>query len=189
MTEFVLPQYQIGARLQPQKTLFSLIREQAFATFARCRSLLVVLLLLALAGCASQKSGGSYQLDETLKANGKNSRIDILLESKGKPPCYIEIKNTTLRRNDGILFPDAVTERGRKHLEELSQLAKVGQRAVMLFFVNRPDGLYFTPADDIDPKYGLAIRSAAAAGVEIIARRAQATHKGIGIGPAIPIKL
>lgn len=120
---------------------------------------------------------------------GKNSRIDILLESKGKPPCYIEIKNTTLRRNDGILFPDAVTERGRKHLEELSQLAMAGQRAVMLFFVNRPDGSYFAPADDIDPQYGLALRSAEAAGVEIIARRAQATPKGIGIGPAIPIRL
>ena len=96
MTEFVLPQYQIGARLQPQKTLFTLIREQAFATFARCWSLLVVLLLLALAGCASQKSGGSYQLDETLKANGKNSRIDIIVlhyTASTKPSALLTLTN------------------------------------------------------------------------------------------------
>lgn len=120
---------------------------------------------------------------------GKNSRIDLLLESKGQPSCYVEIKNTTLRRGDAILFPDAVTERGRKHLEELSQIVKTGQRAVMLFFVNRPDGLYFAPADDIDPEYGKALRSAANAGVEILAVRALSTTTAITTGDFISQKL
>jgi len=96
MNEFVLPQYQIGTRLQPQKTLFTFVRDQALATLARCRSLLVVLLLLALAGCASQKSGGPYQLDETLKANGKNSRIDIIVlhyTASTKPSALLTLTN------------------------------------------------------------------------------------------------
>lgn len=120
---------------------------------------------------------------------GKNSRIDLLLEGDAQKPCYVEIKNTTLRRDDKILFPDAVTERGRKHLEELSEMVKTGNRAVMLFFVNRPDGKYFSPADDIDPKYGAALRKAREDGVEIIAIRANSTLDQMTTGATVPIKL
>jgi sugar fermentation stimulation protein A len=120
---------------------------------------------------------------------GKNSRIDILLESKTRPACYVEIKNTTLRRGENILFPDAVTERGKKHLEELVDVVKSGQRGVMLFFVNRPDGKQFSPADQIDPDYGKALRKAIHGGVEIIAVRANNSLTEITTGDTIPVKL
>ena len=119
---------------------------------------------------------------------GKNSRIDLLLESPEREPCYVEIKNATLRRRDMILFPDAVTERGLKHLEELSEMVKLGRRAVMLFFVNRPDGRAFTVADDIDPKYGTGLRAAITAGVEVLAIRAVSTPHGITTGESVPLE-
>ncbi len=118
---------------------------------------------------------------------GKNSRIDVLLESKDKPECYVEIKNTTLRRGQQILFPDAVTERGRKHLEELVAVKKAGKRAVMVFLVNRPDGTEFSPADSIDPDYGLALRAAVKAGVEVIALRCINTTTEMKIGNPVPL--
>ena len=120
---------------------------------------------------------------------GKNSRIDLLLESPGKKTCYVEVKNTTLRRDDDILFPDAVTERGRKHLEELSDMVRAGHRAVMLFFVNRTDGKRFCPADAIDPAYAKALREAVKAGVEVIAVRADASTKELTTGQEIPVHL
>jgi sugar fermentation stimulation protein A len=120
---------------------------------------------------------------------GKNSRIDLLLESAGQKNCYVEIKNTTLRRGEDILFPDAVTERGRKHLEELSGMVEEGHRAVMLFFVNRPDGKHFRPADAIDPAYGKALRDAVKSGVEVIALRADANPDQLSTGDEIPVYL
>ncbi len=96
MTEIFLPQHHIDAQLNQQQRLNTLMRDQAFATLARCRSLLVVLMLLALAGCASQQSGGPYQLDESLKANGKNSRIDIIVlhyTASSKPSALLTLTN------------------------------------------------------------------------------------------------
>jgi len=120
---------------------------------------------------------------------GTNSRIDILLEDPKRGACYVEVKNTTLRRKDSILFPDAVTERGRKHLAELVNEVKSGHRAVMLYFINRPDGSYFEPADSIDPKYGAALREAVKQGIEIIALRAKSSVSEISVGETIPVRL
>lgn len=96
MTEIFLPQHNMGTQFNQQQRLITLLRNQAVATLARCRSLLFVLMLLALAGCASQKSGGSYQLDETLKASGKNSRIDIIVlhyTASTKPSALLTLTN------------------------------------------------------------------------------------------------
>ena len=120
---------------------------------------------------------------------GKNSRIDILLEDPAKGSCYVEVKNTTLLEGLGILFPDAVTERGLKHLEELKQTVDSGHRAVMVYFINRPEGAFFTPADSIDPKYGKALRTAVKQGVEVIAIRAKSSTTGITVGELVPVQL
>ncbi len=102
-------------------------------------------------------------------AYGRGSRIDLLLEDAGRGTCHVEIKSTTLVVDGVALFPDAVTERGTKHLGELTRLARAGLRAVQFFFVNRADVERFRPADSIDPAYGRALRRAAAAGVELVA--------------------
>lgn len=102
---------------------------------------------------------------------GKNSRIDIFLESEGKPNCYVEVKNTTMRRDlDGgpVEFPDAVTARGTKHLVELSDMVAEGHRAVMFYLVQREDSDEFTVAGDIDPTYAEALQKAIKAGVEVV---------------------
>lgn len=120
---------------------------------------------------------------------GTGSRIDLLLESSGSR-CYVEVKNVTLVDDAGrYAFPDAVTERGRKHLVELRRVVAAGDRAVMLFVIQRGDGDRFTPADDIDPIYGDELRRAVAAGVEAIAYRAEVDPAGIRLVERVPIEL
>ena len=121
-----------------------------------------------LAGYASLKREVKY---------GKNSRIDALLSggAKARPECYVEIKNTTMRDGNFAAFPDACTERGQKHLEELTRMVEQGKRAVMFFFIGRSDCKHFRPADEIDPRYGAALRLAAARGVELLAYRMKFT--------------
>lgn len=110
---------------------------------------------------------------------GKGSRIDIYLSRDGAPPCYVEVKSTTLTEGRAAAFPDAVTERGRKHLEELMRMVRRGARAVQLFFVNRDDVTRFRPADAIDPAYCATLRKAADKGVEIQAWCARVTPREI----------
>jgi len=117
------------------------------------------------------------------------TRIDLLLSGNGKS-CYAEIKNVTLVEADRhYYFPDAVTERGRKHLSELEEMVRQGHRAVMLFVIQRSDGDIFKPADHIDPKYGTALRQAVKNGVEVLAYRAEVTPQEIFIGEKITIRL
>ncbi len=104
---------------------------------------------------------------------GQNSRIDLLLTGPDRPDCFVEVKSTTLLRGRTALFPDAVTERGRKHLGELSREARSGRRAVQLFLVSRDDATRFRPADDIDPAYAAALREAVEDGVEVLAYAAR----------------
>ena len=118
-----------------------------------------------------------------------NSRIDLFLEAPGKKKCYVEIKNTTLRRGNKVLFPDAVTARGLKHLKDLSEMVKEGHRSVMVFFVNRPDGESFSPAGEIDPKYAAALKDSIKNGVEVLAIRAVSSPEGITTGSNIPVKI
>jgi sugar fermentation stimulation protein A len=121
---------------------------------------------------------------------GQNSRVDILLEEEGEAPCFVEVKNCTLLAPDGrIRFPDAVTERGRKHLDELIQTVQEGNRAVMFFLVNREDGDGFGPADHIDPAYGRRLREAAEAGVELLAYRTRIGEEAMSLGEAAELDL
>lgn len=120
---------------------------------------------------------------------GTNSRIDLLLEAPGRPACYVEVKNTTLALGREARFPDAVTERGRKHLGELSEVVRQGARAVQFFFVSRGDVERFAPADDIDPAYGRALRAAADAGVELLAYTARVTPTDLEVDRRLPIAL
>jgi len=102
---------------------------------------------------------------------GKNSRIDLLVESGHGPPCHVEVKNVTLVRDGRALFPDAVTVRGTKHLHEMTEVVRDGGRAAMVYCVPRADARGLSPADDIDPVYAAALRTAVAAGVEAYAIR------------------
>jgi len=120
----------------------------------------------------------------TLKPEAKigKSRIDILLSHEGTDKCYVEVKNVTLKgEGDDVLFPDGVSTRGQKHLEELIALKEEGIRACMLFIVNREDAKTFSPADHIDPTYGELLRKASQAGVEILVYSCEVNPEGIKV--------
>lgn len=117
---------------------------------------------------------------------GANSRIDLLLSDPAKPDCYVEVKNVHLMRTPGVAeFPDSVTARGAKHLDELAAMVSAGHRAVMLYLVQRADADSFALASGIDPLYAAAFAKARAAGVEAIALRCTITTAGIVTGPVI----
>jgi sugar fermentation stimulation protein A len=117
---------------------------------------------------------------------GTNSRIDLLLEHPDRPMAYVEVKNVTTRREKGAAeFPDAVTERGVKHLRELMEMKRQGHRAVMLYIVQRSDCAYFTIADDIDPLYGKTLREAVQAGVETFVYQCLMSPESIVVDKAL----
>lgn len=103
---------------------------------------------------------------------GAASRVDFLAEAEDKPPLYIEVKNVHLRRGGALAeFPDSVTKRGAKHLDELAAQVADGARALMLYLIQRDDCETFALAGDIDPAYLRAYEAARAAGVEAVAYR------------------
>jgi sugar fermentation stimulation protein A len=119
---------------------------------------------------------------------GKNSRIDFLLETPGRPPCYLEVKNVHLMRSPNLAeFPDSVTARGAKHLDELATVAASGARAVMLFLIQIGSAARFALARDIDPMYGAAFDRARAAGVEAVAYRCVIEQAAIALAGPVPI--
>ncbi len=119
---------------------------------------------------------------------GRNSRVDLLLGDPARPPCYVEIKNVHLMRQQGLAeFPDAVTARGAKHLDELSAMVAAGCRAVMLFLIQIGSAERFALAADIDPTYARAFARARAAGVEAVAWRCAVTAHGIDCARPVPI--
>jgi sugar fermentation stimulation protein A len=120
---------------------------------------------------------------------GLSSRIDILLEDPAKGLAYVEIKNVHLSRTAGLAeFPDSVTERGVKHLAELSAMVADGHRAIMLYLIQRADAERFTFARDIDPRYAEAFEQARKAGVEAVAYACRLTPEEITITKAVPIE-
>jgi sugar fermentation stimulation protein A len=119
---------------------------------------------------------------------GENSRVDFLLEAPSRPPCYVEIKNVHLMREQGLAeFPDAVTKRGAKHLAELAAMVAAGNRAVMLFLIQIGSAQRFKLARDVDPVYGRAFDAARGAGVEAIAYRCLISREGIEVAQPVAI--
>ncbi|MBC2710526.1 MAG: DNA/RNA nuclease SfsA [Desulfosarcina sp.] len=120
---------------------------------------------------------------------GRNSRIDILLESPDRRSCYVEVKNCTLVIDGVATFPDAVTVRGQKHLMELQDLVAAGFRCAMFFLVQRMDARSFAPADHIDPEYGWKLRQASQNGVEILTYDVSIDLDGIRLNDRVPYDL
>ncbi len=101
---------------------------------------------------------------------GAASRVDFLLEHDARPPCWLEIKNVHLMRSPGLAeFPDCVAARSTKHLGELEEMVRQGDRAVVLFVVQRTDCEAFAACAELDPAFAKALDRVAAAGVEVYA--------------------
>ena len=119
---------------------------------------------------------------------GEKSRIDFLLARDGQPDTYVEVKSVTLSRQPGLAeFPDSVTARGTRHLNELADMVQAGHRAVMLYLIQRTDCRRMTLAADIDPAYAAAWNRATALGVETIAIDCQITPQEIRLGKPVDV--
>lgn len=119
---------------------------------------------------------------------GERSRVDFLLTASGLPDAYVEVKNVHLRREDDWAeFPDSVTARGARHLDELSAMVAAGHRAVMLYLVQRTDCARLKMAGDLDPAYADAFARAAAAGVEMLCYGTRIDREGVWLGPRLPV--
>lgn len=115
------------------------------------------------------------------------SRLDFLLEREDRR-LALEVKSVTLERHGVGLFPDAVTDRGSRHLRELIRIAgRDGWEAAVLFVAQRDDVSYVTAAPDIDPTFASTLADGFEAGVRAWARRCEVTPRGVGLGPSVPV--
>ena len=130
-----------------------------------------------------------YEVIQPEKKIG-DSRIDFYLEGHAtEPSCYVEVKNVTLKLDNIAQFPDAVSERGQKHLRELMALKKAGHRAAMLYVVQREDVSEMKPAHSIDKVYGELLSDAHAVGVEILVYQCKMGTSEIAFGKSLPFLL
>lgn len=135
----------------------------------------------ALQSHAIPELNGYTEIRAEVKYGKDNkSRIDFLLTGPEPetPPTYVEVKNTTWTKGSLALFPDTVTTRGQKHLQELTALLPE-KKAVMLYYINRDDCTHFAPGDMADAEYGKLFREAIAKGVQILPCRFKNTPLGI----------
>ncbi len=116
------------------------------------------------------------------------SRLDFRLSGPATD-CYLEIKNCSLAENGVALFPDAVTERGTRHLQELLTLYRAGYRAGIIFCVQRRDAEIFSPASAIDPLYARTLGEVIGQGVMALACRAMVNPQAIQIDLRLPVRL
>jgi sugar fermentation stimulation protein A len=141
----------------------------------------------AIAAGAIAELAGYASLRREVKY-GESSRVDFLLETPGRPPCYVEVKNVHLMRARGLAeFPDSVTARGARHLHELAAMVAAGHRSVMLYLIQIGSADRFALARDIDRRYGEAFDHARAAGVEALAYRCVVSAEEIALAGAVPI--
>jgi sugar fermentation stimulation protein A len=118
---------------------------------------------------------------------GENSRVDFLLEAPDRPPCWLEVKNCHLRRTGTLAeFPDCVAARSLKHLRELTAMVEAGQRAVMLFVIQRTDCDAFSACAELDPAYAKGLTEAAARGVEVLAYACEITTESVRVAAPVP---
>jgi sugar fermentation stimulation protein A len=118
------------------------------------------------------------------------SRLDLVLE--GGPDggrCFIEVKSVTLVKEGVALFPDAPTQRGRRHLGELARARAEGHRAAVVFVVQRDDTIRFSPHYEADPAFGQALREVAQAGVEVYAYKCRVSEEEMTMDVPLPVAI
>jgi len=125
----------------------------------------------------------SYQsIRQEVRYGSQNSRIDLLLEGDALADCYVEVKSVTLAVGDGLgLFPDAVTSRGTKHLQELTRMVHAGNRAVLFFCAQHTGIDHVSVAREIDPTYAAELQTALDAGVEVMVWGAEMSAEAIAL--------
>lgn len=143
----------------------------------------------ALAADRIPELSGYDKIVPEVKYGSENSRIDFLLQADNRSNCYIEVKSVTLLQQGKGYFPDAVTERGQKHLRELMQIAQSGHRAVLFFAVLHSGIEDVSPARHIDVRYAELLAQAQQSGVELLCYKAQLSPEGINLHSPLTVEL
>lgn len=144
--------------------------------------------------CLQISDAAVLKSEVTVMGKGdKKTRFDFSFQNPNEEPVYVEVKQASLRASDSggsrwAAFPDAVTTRGRRHLDELTALKQNGHQACLLYIVGRNDVDRIRPADEVDPEYGDAFRRAAAAGVQMIACKIRAQQDGLYLESWLPVE-
>jgi len=142
--------------------------------------------LAARAGLLAEMDGPAAV--ETEVKSGA-SRLDLRLTDRRGRAVLVEVKNSTLAEGGTAYFPDAVTARGARHLDELAAQARAGERTALLIVVQRGDAERFSPADHIDPEWGRRLRAALDQGMEIWIYRAELTLQTVALGQRLSLAL
>ena len=146
------------------------------------------LVLESIQGKKIEKLQGYSKVRTEVSYGRENSRIDILLESAGLRNCFIEVKNVTLSRKKGLAeFPDAVTSRGLKHINELLKANKKGFEIYLFYVIQRNDCVKFDLAKDIDPNYCKLLLKAVKKNLNILCYDCKFSTKGIELNRKIKL--
>ncbi|MBY0264414.1 MAG: DNA/RNA nuclease SfsA [Holosporales bacterium] len=129
---------------------------------------------------------GSYQTLRREVPYGQGSKVDFLLQSPGKADCYLEVKNVHFKEGEAAFFPDTPTTRGQKHMRELADQVRRGNRAIVLYVIQREDVTSFSLGEQFDPVYAKEAQEAFNAGVEMIAYTCSLDRKGISLKKSVP---
>lgn len=132
---------------------------------------------------------GYTTIQGEVKYGAERSRIDFMLQADYRVNCYIEVKSVTLSEQGAGYFPDAVTERGQKHLRELMSVVANGDRAVLLFAVLHSAIEQVSPARHIDPRYAQLLEEAQRKGVEVMAYKAALSAQSMALMSPLAVNL
>lgn len=116
------------------------------------------------------------------------SRLDLVL-SGIQGQCYVEVKSVTLVESEVALFPDAPTERGRKHVRSLGEVIRHGHRAAVVFVIQRPDATSLSPNEASDPRFWETLKETMTHGLEVYAYRCTVTRSRIDLSDAVPVRI
>ncbi len=139
--------------------------------------------------CGKVPELGGYTVVRPEVKTSRHTRLDLKLTAEGRRDCFVEIKNCTLVEDRVACFPDAVTTRGLKHLQELQALAASGSRCVMFYLIQRMDAAVFRPADHIDAAYGQKLRQVIGQGVEMLVYDVAVDLERIALRCHVPVEL
>ena len=136
------------------------------------------------------QSSGFFENIKLLKAEKafENSRFDFYIETE-KDKIFVEVKGVTLEENGVVLFPDAPTERGVKHINELCRCVQQGYKAYIFFIIQMDNVKYFTPNRKTHPQFADALKAAQEKGVNIVALDCKVTENSIEADGFVEVKL
>jgi sugar fermentation stimulation protein A len=189
LKELLLPSAEVYLRpaAGPRKTKFDLVLVKKDETLISLDSILPNRLVARALEAGFFSELVRYPIIQREMQYGA-SRLDFCLTGP-EEKCLLEVKSVTLVQNKLALFPDAPTQRGARHLRELSKARAEGMRAIVLFIIQRSDAAAFSPHKKMDPVFTETLKQAYVSGVEIWAYKCSLTLQAITLGSPVPVVL